>query len=77
MDNLKTPAYPQPLTIGSDGTVLTPLEKDSDFAGFTKLERASLMIAQGLVSDPANTLTDTLAKLSVAFAKTVLEQANK
>jgi len=46
--------------------------------GFTKLEYASLMIAQGAISDGQMPNNDAkLAAVCVLFAKAVLEEANK
>lgn len=81
MDNLKSPAYPQPITMGSEGDILTPVGQDSDFAGFTKLELASLMVLQGLVSnggtEAANFHWGTVVDHSVRIAGMLLEEANK
>lgn len=45
---------------------------------FTKLELASLMIAQGFTANPnfTNLPPESIAELSKAWAKAVLEQAN-
>lgn len=80
MDNLKRPAYPQPLTIGSDGSVLTPWQHHEDFAGFTKLEKAALIIAQGIMARglyTQNQYQGYVAEPAVMIAKAVLEEANK
>lgn len=72
MDNLKLPAYP----LGKD-------VPQDEFSGFTKLEKASLMIAQGLATRELFEMLETknypagIAKLSVVIAKAVLEEANK
>ena len=70
MENLKWPAF--------------PLEhKITDYCagelGFTKLEYASLLIAQGLISryDEVGHGPEICAKDSVTFAKMILEEANK
>ncbi len=47
MDNLKLPAYPLPIAKHDNGTLNTTLDVDTASCGFTKLELASLMIAQG------------------------------
>lgn len=81
MDNLKLPAYPLSIALHNNGTLNTTLDVDSASVGFTKLELASLMIAQGMVScdewvsgkDPYN----HISKQSVLLAKAVLEEANK
>lgn len=78
MDNLLSPAYPVNLILDDkQNTYVSSLDLEANVGGFTKLEKASLMIAQGLASDPGNVLTDQLAQLSVAFAKAVLEEASK
>jgi len=80
MDNLKRPAYPQPLTLGSDGSVLTPWQHHEDFAGFTKLEKAALIIAQGMCSNSKleyNNAFKDIPSQSVKLAKAVLEECNK
>ena len=71
MDNLKSPAAPY-----VDYPCKDFEDRDNHY-GFTKLELASLMIAQGFVTDQSNPLNDDLAKLAVAFAKAVLEECNK
>lgn len=73
MNNLKSPAYPY-RSNALDGGHTDP--------GFTKLERASLMIAQGMatVRDQHNQMyydPSTIAKDSVLIAKAVIEEANK
>lgn len=80
MNNLKRPAYPQPLTRGSDGSVLTPWQHHEDFAGFTKLEKAALIISAGYVAatPPDNSINpESVAEFSVRIAAAVLEEANK
>lgn len=71
MDNLKSPAYPLDFPL-----------KDYPKAelGFTKLELAALMIAQGLVTkynlkEPSD--QNIIARLSVELATEVLKEANK
>jgi hypothetical protein len=71
MENIKRPAYPKP--VGQ--------HNDHNF-GFTKLEYASLMIAQGMIGNyPADGLTsrelECLTFSSVSIAKAVLQEANK
>jgi len=66
MDNLKSPAYPQPF--------------NDKQLGFTKLEKAALMIAQGLCASlkmGTSPLPTLLAETAVMVAKAVLEEANK
>jgi len=79
MDNLKLPAYPQPITMGSEGDILIPVMHHPDFGGFTKLEYASLMIAQGIAQrefvDTGD--RDYISMRAVKLAKAVLEEANK
>lgn len=81
MDNLKRPAYPQPIAAREDGTFETSWGVHEDFAGFTKIERASLMIAQGRLAKGAvpasNDAHADFAYRCVAIAKAVLEEANK
>lgn len=74
MENTKLPAYPRTHEeMGSD--------EFNDNAGFTKLELASLMIAQGMASDDewfaGKDPFSHIAKSSVQLAKVVLEEANK
>lgn len=78
MDNLKSPAYPWTDTGG---------DRLEFFEGFTKLEKAALMIAQGYAANslgsdqgiqpPAALAYPELAKMAVSLAKAVLEEANK
>lgn len=68
MENIKLPAYPHQLF--------------PDSMGFTKLELASLMIAQGmcvdgLPADLSSTNDTAIAYASVSLAKAVLEAANQ
>jgi hypothetical protein len=74
MDNLHSPAYPQ---------THDTMQSSDDWQlnkGFTKLERASIMIAQGLVAkynlkDPSD--QDIIAALSVQLATTIIQHVNK
>lgn len=73
MDNLQSPAYPLDFPL-----------KDYPSAemGFTKLELASLMIAQGFATmrdheDLLHKRRQGIATTSVMLAKAVLEEANK
>jgi hypothetical protein len=74
MNNLLLPAYP----IGEDD-----FNRFSDcrgpWTGFTKLELASLMIAQGLIQQGFVAQDDIvyIKTHSVRVAKAVLEEANK
>lgn len=75
MDNLKLPAYP---VIGGGGTFENGY--DGFKPGFTKLELAALMIAQGMMASDANikkSEMDQAANNCIEFAKAILEQANK
>lgn len=80
MDNLKLPASPQHGAFyPSTDTVC--FNVDPDFAGFTKIELASLMIAQGMYANPnveaLNTHMITIAEISVRQAMAIIEEANK
>lgn len=80
MDNLKLPAHPLPVAKHNNGTLMTTLDVDTASCGFTKLEKASLMIAQGLVSKYNLSRPEdqqTIAQLSVELATEVLKEANK
>jgi hypothetical protein len=79
MENLKLPAYP---VISGGGTFENGY--DGFKPGFTKLELASLMIAQGHVNNfdmgnhtPAPQFLEAFAAKCVCLAKAVLEEANK
>jgi hypothetical protein len=81
MENLKLPAYPLPLANVREGEVTDTGDYCKDNRGFTKLELASLMIAQG-IANMWGVRTDTgsddiIAIVSVRIAKAVLEEANK
>lgn len=80
MDNLKRPAHPQPIAFadGND-TAQTAWGVHDDFAGFTKLEKAALMIAQGFAYNYAHVPGQSvaIAERAVELAKAVLEEANK
>lgn len=80
MDNLKLPAYPLPIALHNNGTLNTTLDVDWASVGLSKIERASLMIAQGLVSKyNLSTQQDQaiIAQLPVELATEVLKEANK
>jgi hypothetical protein len=71
MDNLKLPAHPT--TIANANEVYEIAGR-----GFTKLELASLMIAQGLCADPnVQQSVESIGAIAVSIAKAVLEEANK
>lgn len=67
MDNLTSPAYPHQLSLNS--------------LGFTKLEIASLMIAQGMSATWIESANPSqyrhISEVAVELAKAVLEQANQ
>ena len=72
MDNLKQPAYPL-VVKQSDFSMDTEV-----YTGFTKHEKAAMMIAQGLVSkynmsSPSD--QETIAKLSLELAEEILNRA--
>jgi len=85
MDNLKRPASPQPIAFSGDNTVArTAWGVHEDFAGFTKLEKAALIIAAGMLGT-INTKwiaqekdsASIISKDAVMIAKAILEEANK
>jgi hypothetical protein len=49
-DNLKLPAYPQPMVIDSSNNSMATIEYSEKYAGFSKHEKAALIIAGALVS---------------------------
>jgi hypothetical protein len=77
MDNLKLPAYPGSITGTNGFHQISAIEVQAN--GFTKLELASLMIAQGLMANPqyVNDKDEVTAKFCTELAKAVLEEANK
>ena len=80
MDKLKLPAYPLPIALHNNGTLNTTLDVDNASVGFTKHEKAALMIAQGLVSKYNMTSPsdqETIAKLSLELAEEILNRAEK
>lgn len=79
MDNPKLPAYPLPIARHNTGSLNTTLDVDSASIGFTKLELASLMAMQGILSGPEGHqyTPDSVASSSVSFGKAVLEEANR
>jgi hypothetical protein len=74
-DNLKSPAYPVHIEPGDT------YSGHAFFDGFTKLEKAALMIAQGYVANGVFNGDEQedyeLSKRAVKIAKAVLEEANK
>lgn len=80
MDNLKKPAYPSHIILDEKDNVFVTSD-DLGKGGFTKLEMASLMIAQGGVGNIGNDLNSewipNFAYLCTLLAKAVLEEANK
>lgn len=78
MDNLQSPAYPSILSdFDGQDNALGSSYTDPKRSGFTKLEKAALMIAQGLCADPSMDSVDVIPELSVRIAKEILEEANK
>lgn len=83
MDNLKLPAYPfttYDTVSNGEGIQIGVHYTDQNQSGFSKLELASLMIAQGLMTgrDAHCEIPEALiSQLSVSLAKAVLEEANK
>lgn len=77
-DNLKLPAYPLPLVSNPEGEIKDASDWEGP-TGFTKLEKAALIIAQGIVSngDYVNKGEELIAADAVVIAKAVLEEANK
>lgn len=86
MDNLKLPAYPGRIKIDETHKELI-YEQIGDgnihqAPGFTKLEKAALMIAAGMVKEvytdpPGTAQIEYVAGISVQIAKHVLIEANK
>lgn len=77
MENLKYPAYPLPIISDSKDQIFDTTDYGKHNGGLTKIELASLMIAQGLCADPAMDSTNVIPELAVKIAKAVLEEANK
>ena len=85
MNNLQSPAYPQQVTLHpTDSKPFTAGQMVEGTEGFTKLELASLIIAQGMVQrqyreyDPETTKgVEAISSVSIHLAKAVLEEANK
>lgn len=73
MDNKNLPAYPQPITVGSGGDILTSWGHHSDFAGLTKLEMVAAMCLQGLLANSSYSSTpESRAELAVKHATAIL-----
>lgn len=81
MDNLIRPAQPQPIAPYPENTggFETAWGVHEDFAGFTKIEKAALMIAAGDVGsyDQGIANPEKWATTCVKLAKAILEEANK
>lgn len=77
MDNLHSPAYPQTNDTMQKG------EQWDENRGFTKLEYAALMIAQGMCSagdwlqEASPAQYKLIAEVAIGIGKSVLEEANK
>lgn len=81
MENLRLPAYPLPIAQNQAAEIVDSSEWNGN-VGFTKLELASLMIAQGIAASGFNEVGmhsehPAMAQTSVSLAKAVLEEANK
>lgn len=83
IDNLKLPAYPVTVQMedGVTGEGHQNGHTTAQMYGFTKLEKATLMIAAGMAStwlEEANAAQyKHLAGVAVDIAKAVIEEANK
>lgn len=82
MDNLKRPSSPQPIAFcGDNSTAQTSWGVHEDFAGFIKLELASLMIAQGFISSGQWKMgsgeSSYFIEASARIGAAVLREANK
>jgi len=80
-DNLLQPAYPVSIAVDDKNNSLVD-SRDQCAAGFTKLEKASIMIAAGILANSPDWSEKDLsinwvAVNSVKYAKAVLEEANK
>lgn len=81
MENLKSPAYPVVVANESNNKDNAHQIGNYEFQehGFTKLEKAALMIAAGYVAatPPDNPINpESVAEFSVRIAAAVLEEAN-
>lgn len=74
LDNFNFPAHPCKRVNGLGGN-------NGDFTGFTKLEAASLMIAQGVITDYPLPITPkqaaSITETAIRIATMILEGANK
>lgn len=83
MDNLRSPAYPSILSdFDGQDNALGSSYTDPKRSGFTKLEKAAIMIAAGIMSGAwSDGITHQqvayIKEASVLVAKGVLEEANK
>lgn len=84
MNNLQLPAHPFTTydTVSNGEGANIPIHyTDAAQSGFTKLELASLMIAQGYIAAGAYKDDEQegmeISRCSVSIAKAVLEEANK
>jgi hypothetical protein len=78
MDNLKLPSAPLSVCYDTDERRISP-SNDSDDWGFTKLEMAALMIAQGMAHGARINkfeINDLITR-AVEVAKALLEETNK
>lgn len=80
MDNLKRSAYPLPICQLKGGEITATMDYCPDNGGFTKLEKAALIIAQGLVAkynmkEPGD--QKIIAQMSVELATEVINEANR
>lgn len=79
MDNLKSPAYPQltyDIVPTGDGKSISIHYTDKDFPGFTKLEKAALMIAGHIWEGSTHGHEKEIARRARALAEAVLEECN-
>lgn len=79
MNNLDLPAHPTEVQ-WSEGKIGKDHQNGYSTSlayGFSKLELAALMIAQGLCADHTMDSVNVIPEMSVRIAKAVLEEANK
>lgn len=82
MENIKLPAHPTQLTDVTSPTQFHQIsEMEVQAHGFTKLELASLMIAQGILANSPDwsekeISINWIAENSVKYAKAILQAAN-
>lgn len=79
MENIKSPAYPH-ISYEANGQNGTGMYTSED--GFSKLEKAALTIAAGMVASNNYVVTmhsehPHMAITAVSFAKAILEECNK